>query len=77
LEGILAVVVVAKNATADAPDHGTMSAHQGFQCHRLLTADKGFEKLSVSQVIPVAQHCGNAKVLDDAAYAAARHPDPL
>jgi len=55
LKGILSVMVVTKDTTADAPDCCTIPMHEGGKSRLIAAPDVFFQQLSDSQARPVLQ----------------------
>ena len=63
LKSVLGIVMPAQDATADAPDHGAMTAHQGFESCVFPAGDETLQQLAIGQAGPVAQQGAAAKDL--------------
>ncbi len=76
LKGILGIVVIAQDATADAPDHLRVAMHDRFERCLFMTAGERLQELPVRQVGPICPQYHAAETLDDLIYLACYHLNP-
>ena len=73
LEGVLGVMGVAQDATADAQHHRPMPAHECLERILILPANESFQQLAVGAPVRVCPVEDGPKALDESAQLAFRH----
>jgi hypothetical protein len=66
LEGVLGVVVIAKEPEADAQDYGAMTSDEDFKGRFVLPPYKGLQQLPIRPPRPILRQYDPAQMLDDA-----------
>jgi hypothetical protein len=64
LKGVLGVVMIADDTTANAENHRAVASNKGFKGRFVLLVDKGCQQLAISLARPALPQHGPAEVLD-------------